>query len=128
MHLDERFIKEALPEVLVYGSNFPEELTFSIDTRSLQKGDIFIALPGKNTDGHKFVEEAVDKGASGFIVSNKNIIDNIKNKKKELFFFVVPDTFKALYMLAAAWRKKFSGHVVAITGSVGKTSTKESSR
>ena len=90
----------------------------SIDTRSLKKNDLFIALKGPNFDGHNFVDIAMSKGASGIIVSNMEIA-------KKYNGLLVKNTLMAIENLAKYSRKRFKGNVIAITGSNGKTSTKD---
>ncbi|MGI6144783.1 MAG: UDP-N-acetylmuramoyl-tripeptide--D-alanyl-D-alanine ligase [Peptococcia bacterium] len=92
-----------------------------IDTRNLQQGDLFFALKGENTDGHRFLKEAREKGAVGAVVNY--IPSDVTFTDFPLL--VVEDTVKALQQLAAAQRQIFTGAVIAVTGSTGKTSTKE---
>lgn len=92
----------------------------STDTRTLQPGDLFIALQGDQFDAHGFLDQAFQKGASGAIV----------RKMPESFPYIdrclcVDDTLKALQTLAGKYRERFSIPVIAITGSNGKTTTKE---
>jgi UDP-N-acetylmuramoyl-tripeptide--D-alanyl-D-alanine ligase len=90
----------------------------STDTRNLKKGELFIALKGERFDGHDFVNEAFKKGAIGCIVS--------KNYKKEDGFLIrVKDTLFALGDICKNYREKINMHVIGITGSDGKTTTKE---
>ena len=89
----------------------------SIDDRTINKGDLFIAIIGDKFDGHNFIENAIRKGAYGIIVSNKTLA----NKYKAL---LVEDTKKALEQIAKFSRHRFKGVTIAITGSSGKTSTK----
>jgi UDP-N-acetylmuramoyl-tripeptide--D-alanyl-D-alanine ligase len=89
----------------------------STDTRTLQKGALFIALVGPNFDGHNFLQAAYERGAAAAIVSRH--IDNIP-----LPLFQVADTRLALGQLAKLWRQQFSIPVIALTGSCGKTTTK----
>ena len=126
MRFDKSFITKTLPEVSIAYGHFPEETTFSIDSRAIKSGDIFVALKGVGHDGHDFVIEAFSKGAAGAIIaeSKKEILKNIKDLDKKLIL-VVTDPFEAFIQLAAAWRLQFNYPVIAITGSVGKTSTKE---
>lgn len=91
---------------------------FSTDSRSLEPGDLFIALHTAQRDGHDFLEHALAKGASGAIVSH------VQSKIK-LPQLVVDDPLKALQRIACFYRKKWGGIIIAITGSCGKTSTKE---
>jgi UDP-N-acetylmuramoyl-tripeptide--D-alanyl-D-alanine ligase len=126
MRFDKSFITKTLPEVSIAYGHFPEETTFSIDSRAIKSGDIFVALKGAGHDGHDFVVEAFAKGAAGAIIaeSKKEILKNIKDLDKKLVI-VVADPLEALMQLAVAWRLQFTYPVIAITGSVGKTSTKE---
>ncbi len=89
----------------------------SIDTRTLQPGDLFIALRGEAGDGHAFVADALAKGAAGAMVHQP-----VPGAGPLL---VVDDTLAALSRLGAFARARFTGRVVAVTGSVGKTTTKE---
>jgi len=89
----------------------------STDTRSLQEGELYIALQGDSFDGHDYIEQAKQAGAIAAIV-HKDVLTSLPVVKVE-------NTRKALGELAAAWRQSFSGKVVAITGSNGKTTVKE---
>ncbi|MCM8818505.1 MAG: UDP-N-acetylmuramoyl-tripeptide--D-alanyl-D-alanine ligase [Candidatus Omnitrophica bacterium] len=91
----------------------------STDTRTLKKGEIFIALKGEKYDGHNFVKEAFKKGAIGVIVSERYQIQN------SFLLIKVKDTLKALGDISRNYRKNLNMHVVGITGSDGKTTTKE---
>ncbi len=128
MRFDEHFIKKIIPEATFASKLFPEEPIVSIDTRTMEQGDIFVALEGSHTDGHSFISEAVQKGAAGLIVAqhNKQMLSHIDTQKlSKMFVALVPDTLEALKRLAEGWRAQFSYPVVALTGSVGKTSTKQ---
>jgi len=96
---------------------------FSTDTRTIRKGEIFWALKGKNFDGNNFINEAIKKGAAGIISSKK--LPKIKIPKSLLFFLIVEDTLKALHNLALYHLERFDIKKVSITGSNGKTTTKE---
>ncbi|MGD1904485.1 MAG: UDP-N-acetylmuramoyl-tripeptide--D-alanyl-D-alanine ligase [Leptolyngbyaceae cyanobacterium] len=87
------------------------------DTRQLKPGQIFVALRGENFDGHRFVGPALSKGAVAAIVDSPVLDDG-----REL---IVPDTLAAYQAIARWWRRQLSTPLVAITGSVGKTTTKE---
>jgi UDP-N-acetylmuramoyl-tripeptide--D-alanyl-D-alanine ligase len=91
----------------------------SIDTRTIQPGDIFVALETDARDGHDFVAEALHKGAAGAMVHRQ---DGMPDAAPLL---VVGDTLAGLTSLGAYARTRFTGSVVAITGSVGKTTAKE---
>ena len=106
----------------------------STDTRTLISEDLFIALKGEKFDGHAFLEEALKKGAIGAIVS-KNINPALswcqeslrckKGRDKNKIIIKVKDTLKALGDIAKIYRERFDIPVVAISGSNGKTTTKE---
>lgn len=128
MRFDEHFFKGVIPETFFVSTSFPEEPKISIDSRTIQKGDIFVALPGSCVDGHDFVAEAVKKGAAGLIIAHnkKEIVKQIDAQKLQtIFVALVPNTSMALKQLAEAWRSQFTYPVIALTGSVGKTSTKQ---
>ena len=91
----------------------------SIDTRNLVKGDLFIALKDKR-DGHDFVKKAFECGAVAALVSH--IPSGLSGDSN---IVLVPDVLQALQNMARFSRKRFQGKLIAITGSVGKTSTKE---
>ena len=90
----------------------------SIDTRTLKPGDLFFALRGEHSDGHDYVAAAFAKGAIAAVVSEP-IADAGGRQIR------VPDTLRAFGDLAGAYRRLFNIPVVGVTGSVGKTSTKE---
>jgi len=92
------------------------------DTRQVQPGDLFIALVGEKFDGHDFVKEAVQKGAIGLVVSKTPEPGAVP---ESVGILKVADTLVALQSLAAAYRQSLSVKVAAVTGSSGKTSTKE---
>ncbi len=91
----------------------------STDTRNMEKDSLFVAISGEKFDGHNFIEQAVQNGAVLVMAQEgKDIPDDIPA-------VFVPDTVKALGRLASAYRDMFDIPVVAVTGSVGKTSTKD---
>ncbi|AHC73858.1 UDP-N-acetylmuramoyl-tripeptide--D-alanyl-D- alanine ligase [Candidatus Endolissoclinum faulkneri L5] len=91
----------------------------SIDSRKIKIGDIFIALPGKRVDGHQFVISALNAGASAALVSHvPSGLDNAP-------LLVVKDVFEALKNLAHMARARSHARIIAVTGSIGKTTTKE---
>ncbi len=91
----------------------------SIDSRTIQKGDLFIALKGENSDGHAYVKEALSKGASAAIVQEH--YDYLPSAKQ----IVVLSTQRAMEQLAEFARKRTNAKITAITGSAGKTTVKE---
>ncbi len=97
----------------------------STDSRTLKKGEVFLTLRGEHYDGHTFVPDALDKGAAGAIVENGHINSGVTESFKSEALIVVPEALRALGDIAKFWRNSFSIPIVGITGSNGKTSTKE---
>ena len=97
----------------------------SIDTRTLEKGNLFIALRGLKEDGHAHLAEAFSKGASGALIEKTFFDQNKEKLAGYLNLLPVQDTLAAFTALAKAYRLRFQIPVAGITGSVGKTSTKE---
>lgn len=92
----------------------------AIDSRTLVAGDLFVALKGESHDGHDFVVKAFAARAAAAMVSHRP-----ENLRADASLFMVPDTFEALWALARAARARSTARLVAVTGSVGKTGTKE---
>jgi MurE/MurF fusion protein len=97
----------------------------SIDSRSLEQGEAFFAIKGDSFDGHTFVTAAIKAGASVLVVSEAKLP---ALGRVQAPLLVVDDPLKALNRLAAAARKRARAQIVAVTGSVGKTTTKEAMR
>jgi UDP-N-acetylmuramoyl-tripeptide--D-alanyl-D-alanine ligase len=95
----------------------------SIDTRTLVRNNLFVAIKGESDDGHKYISTAQSSGAAAFIIqSGYEALVPVEIKERT---HVVDDTHKALRDIAFWWRKKFNPVVVAVTGTNGKTTTKE---
>ena len=92
----------------------------SIDTRTLRAGDLFIALKGYNSDGHHHIAAALERGASAVMIHDTSFYHT-----KDPRLLYVTDTMAGLEALGKAARARFHGKMIAITGSVGKTTTKE---
>lgn len=94
----------------------------TIDSREVKKGSLFIAIKGNRFDGHSFVRSAVQNGASALLINRKKIceFDDI-----DIPIITVKNTTKALGEIAKLWRKKLKAKIIGITGSNGKTSTKD---
>lgn len=103
---------ETLKEVTIHG--------VSTDSRTVRQGDLFFAIRGEIFDGHDFVSAAVEEGIACAIVDRR-----FDYSSTDLPLVIVEDTVKALGQLACRYRRKFDIPVVAITGSSGKTTTKE---
>ena len=98
---------------------------FSKDTRTIQNGDIYIGIKGEKFDGSQFWKQALDNGAEGVIVENVEITPKEKEKYSKKTIILVENTLEALYKIAKYKRSLYNIPVIAITGSVGKTSTKD---
>jgi UDP-N-acetylmuramoyl-tripeptide--D-alanyl-D-alanine ligase len=96
---------------------------FSIDTRTIRPGEVYIAIIGERLDGHRFVGEALRAGAAGLVVSDRSSIPPATDPA--VVVVQVDDTTRALQRLAKHVRRASGARVVAITGSAGKTTTKE---
>jgi UDP-N-acetylmuramoyl-tripeptide--D-alanyl-D-alanine ligase len=94
--------------------------TVSTDTRSISKGDVFVALRGERFDGHDFLSQATTAGASAVVVDDAARVAGLG-----IPAFIVADTTRALGALGRWWRRTWGGTVVAVAGSNGKTTTKE---
>ncbi len=90
---------------------------FSIDTRSIREGEVYIAIEGENYDGHDFIEDAEKKKAKALIV-NKDVTSNLP-------FVVVKSTLDFMEAIASHNRSSFNGDVIGITGTNGKTTSKQ---
>ncbi|MGG5254723.1 UDP-N-acetylmuramoyl-tripeptide--D-alanyl-D-alanine ligase [Neobacillus sp. SM06] len=92
----------------------------AIDSRKISKGNLFIPLKGEHADGHKFVEDSIKKGAAAALWQK-----DVPNPPLHLPILIVEDCLTALQELAKQYRKQLSVKVVGITGSNGKTTTKD---
>ena len=99
----------------------------STDSRTLKEGDLFVALKGENFDGHDFVCQAIEKGAVGVVVSREiqGLGDLIKKLSANPCIIIVKNTTIALGDIARCYREKFNIPIIGITGSNGKTTTKD---
>ena len=99
-----------------YGVELSTEVTgFAVDSREVTPGDVFIAIPGAHTDGHNFVRDALQHGAVCVLVHRKVDVPHV----------LVHDTRDALIQLATYWRDKLNPYFIIVTGSCGKTTTKD---
>lgn len=99
--------------------------TFSKDTRTIEKGDTYIAIKGEKFDGNLFWKQALEKGADCVIVSHIEYEEKDLERFQNKTILKVKDTLEALYEIAKLKRSFYQIPVIAITGSVGKTSTKD---
>ena len=102
-------------------NQFQSFKNISLDSRTILNCELFIAIKGKNFDGHNFLNEVIKKGGKAVVIK-----DGMQNLLPNKFpFWIVPDTLEAFQKLALFKRRKLNIPVVGITGSVGKTTTKE---
>ncbi len=105
-------------------SGVPEGISItgvSTDSRTVTPGALFVALTGENFDGHDFLQTAIDAGASAIVVQKRAAVP--ENMHVPVIF--APDTVKALGFIARFWRRQCPATIVAVTGSAGKTTTKD---
>ena len=116
---------------VVHGDPGRAFTSVSTDSRRVGQGDLFVALAGERSDGHDYVAEACRKGAGGTLI--ERLVDGLGDRSAggdtgfdpSFGVVLVPSTVKALQSLASAYRSELTAAVVGITGSVGKTSTKD---
>ena len=107
---------------LISGDESKECINFTNDTRTLNKGDVFVGIKGGTFNGNSFYKDAIKKGASVCILDDRKVLDN---KKTKATIILVDDSIKAIQELAKYKRSLYNIPVIAITGSVGKTSVKD---
>ena len=112
--LSEALRQDIKPEIDIAG--------ISINSKAVKAGDLFVAIVGEKFDGNDFADEAIKNGAGAVLVNR--MPDNLSDAQKDKYI-VVKDTVEALDKLASYARNRVQGKVVGVTGSVGKTSTKE---
>ncbi|HAC45134.1 MAG TPA: UDP-N-acetylmuramoylalanyl-D-glutamate--2,6-diaminopimelate ligase, partial [Chloroflexi bacterium] len=93
--------------------------TYHTDSREVVPGGVFFALRGASTDGHRFIADALSRGAAALVVQRRTELSH------GVVEIIVPNTWDALYAVARYVRERVDPLVVGVTGSNGKTSTKE---
>ncbi len=106
---------------LIRGTETAKVGGVNTDTRCIKRGDLFFALSGENADGHAYVGKAVEGGAAGVVVSDAGSVP----AESDCAVIVVSDPLRAMGDLAKYYRSRFDVVVIGVTGSVGKTTTKE---
>lgn len=128
MIFNEQFVRSVLPSAIWRGHACQEPL-FSVDSRTIQPGEFFVAIRGVRVDGHAYVADALERGACGAVIAHAEadvLLEKLPQKTRDrALFIIVDDPANALIALARAWRTLLHCPVIGITGSVGKTSTKE---
>ena len=124
MNLELAQIVQWTAGTLCGGDNAGMATGYSIDSRTLKAGDLFFAVRGERFDGHDFVTAAFERGACAAVAAESKIL-GLSSVAKRRPLIVVDDPLLALQRLAAAVRRHWGKRVVAITGSAGKTTTKD---
>ena len=122
------FIAESCGGRLVHGPGVCAEAGVSIDSRTVATGQAFLAVRGPRFDGHDFLAAAIARGAAGLIVDEARApeaMEAVRGAPERAFVVAAPDTVRALTSVATAWAEVMAPTVVAITGSVGKSTTKD---
>lgn len=115
------YAAQAMHGEIAWGSASNEWTGASLDSRRVSRGDLFFALAGERVDGHEFIGSALDAGAAGAVFQRHPEIEG----EPQGVGIRVDDTFAALHALTASVRQEKPEHVVAVTGTTGKTTTKE---
>ena len=102
------------PKLIMHGLEY--------DSREIRGGELFVALKGEKQHGHEFLKTAYDRGAALFLVEDLNLLTSFPEPER---LVVVSDTLVAFQKVAQAWRRRLGLPVIAVTGSVGKTTVKE---
>ena len=125
MELQAEEIQRAVEGRLIQG--VPNHLLrgVSTDSRTIKAGELFIALKGDQFDGHNFIHKVLDRNASGLIVGKGFHLRDVPSLTKDIPVIQVDDTLKALGDLASFWMQRNRATIAAITGSNGKTTTRE---
>jgi UDP-N-acetylmuramoyl-tripeptide--D-alanyl-D-alanine ligase len=128
MKLLSPFFVQSVLHVSLYGKGDALIDQISYDSRTIVKGDTFVAITGQNHNGNIYIRDVLEKGASGLLI-HESYIDFYIHECKEFhattWCIGLADTKKSLLQLAKAWRELFTIPVIGITGTVGKTTTKE---
>lgn len=128
MQSDISFLSTVVPETQVVQGSLPSQITFSVDSRTTAPGEIFVAVAGAAQDGHSFLADALSKGAAGVLIAADKVASFYGlpvAQRAGVCCITVNNPLQALLAYARAWRLQFTIPIVGVTGSVGKTSTKE---
>ncbi|HEX7221747.1 MAG TPA: Mur ligase domain-containing protein [Candidatus Limnocylindrales bacterium] len=98
----------------------------TVDSREVIAGNLFVAVPGERTDGHRFIGQAAERGATAVLVSARpGEAELTALRARDVAVILVDDILRAFAEVAASWRGRFDPLVVGVTGSIAKTSSKE---
>ncbi|MCE1187659.1 MAG: UDP-N-acetylmuramoyl-tripeptide--D-alanyl-D-alanine ligase [Ignavibacteria bacterium] len=116
-------LQSVLDFELVNFERFTSATHVSIDSRTITEGSIYVAIQGEKLDGHEFAKEAIKKGACAAVIAREKMSGLLLPKNFPVI--IVDDTTLALGLLASLWRDKLNAKVISLTGSNGKTTTKD---
>ena len=119
----EDLAREVEGKLIPFGKAAPVFKGVSIDSRTITPGQLFIAIRGEHNDGHKYIDQAVTRGASGVLTDSGFEQSQVVSQKTNVV--IVPNTHEAMMQLAQNYRQRTSAKIIGITGSNGKTTTKE---
>ncbi len=125
MESDVMTLTRAVGGDLLYGNASAHFKGVVIDSRTLEPGQLFVCIQGDRFDGHNFVQQVLDNKAGGVMVSRRESIPMDTLKKHNAFAVLVPDTLQSLQDLAAYQRNRLPVRMVGVTGTNGKSTTKE---
>lgn len=97
----------------------------NIDSRKISSGDLFVPIKGEFHDGHSFIKDAINGGCKGVLISDLSFFEEFKLASLEVAYILVPEPIKAIQDLSAYYIKLFTLKKIAVTGSTGKTTTKD---
>lgn len=125
--LDLNFIQRVVPSADIIGQ-VSGQVLFATDSRMIKHGELFVALQGNRVDGHDYISDALKNGAAGVVINKKKqaVLDSLPcDVRQKLLIIMVENPLAFIIELARSWRQTFSIPVIGVTGSIGKTSTKE---
>ncbi|MGV7219958.1 MAG: UDP-N-acetylmuramoyl-tripeptide--D-alanyl-D-alanine ligase [Nitrospinales bacterium] len=125
MNSDVQTVLKAINGSQVFGGPMDSFVGITINSRLAKPGELFFCIKGEAFDGHDFIDDAISKGVSGIIFSDKDKFSGKQVSSENLFAIQVQDTLRALQDLACFHRKQHTLRVVGVTGSNGKSTTKE---
>lgn len=126
LHQLAQILAVELPDRANLAAALDQPLTqISTDSRSIQPGSLFVALQGERFDGHAFLDQVQQQGAIAALVNQQAMRQIAQTDLPDLLLLPVADTLQAYQQMGQWWRKQLTLPVIAVTGSVGKTTTKE---
>ena len=118
-------IIEATNGELLSGNPLDSITGVQIDSRKVCSGDLFVPIKGEFYDGHSFIGDAINAGCKGILISDLSFYENNKHMNFEIVYILIPEPVKAIQSLSAYYINLFTLKKIAVTGSTGKTTTKD---